>query len=1232
MSYVNDIQNKILQLEGGAFQKIFDAYLYKKYKFDNIQTLGVQTGANKPTKGIPDSYVLTAEGKYILINYGSVASNPVVKIKKDILSCFNTAKLTLPKEQIRKIICGHCSTNINLEQFQDIKESIEGVDIELIGIDTLSHDLALIYPHIAKDYLGVGIDTNQFFDIEDFVKAYDANGIKARINCDFLYRKDELDAVCNSITNNIVTMLTGPSGIGKTRLALEACRKQCDDESKVYCVLSNGNLLYEDIKYYMDTPGKYLIFFDDANMVIRLDNVLHTIMALPKEYEVKILITVRDYAKKDVKDCVIKYSSLNEIEIKELDDDEIKDILRKNLGICNTEYLNKIVEIANGNMRLAILAGMTSKKEGYQAIRNAEDIFSNYYGGVLKETALTAQEIMMLFIIAVTGPTNISNTQLYLELKEQYCKDISDEMSIHKLYSLELIDWFKNEVVKVSDQSLGNYVLYYVIFIKKWVSLESLLAIGFPKYKQKIIYVLNTINQIFYSDELSSYVIKAIISAWDCAPQEYNKLYLEEFYLVAPDKALCMLKRYIDNDEKVMFDLHGFDFEKQKNYHHVDNNIIGILGGYKYTNSYEIAVELFLCYFSKRSDLIMDFYFTIVDRMMFDKNSRQTHYKKEAIFLDLLWEATANGANYNYTFLYLHIAEYALKTEFSVTEQGRKNKSISYARYLIAYSDDIAVLRKKIWATLGILRQRNDYRLMVNHILFKIHFNVLNNDSAIEYLKLDFDAIYSNVLCVNNIDFDDARIIDKYREVAERLGIAEDIIFSKSDENAELRLYKILTQDHLMWKTHEEWIKNKKKFISQEICLYKLLDYKKLFEICNKWEDEAQEINMGELNTGLECVFELLEDNDQQYVDVFTIYLDANAPFALNERRIIKYLLAHIGYSKTYELLNSRVYKNKDIWLWSMWECLFGGNITSDMVDDFNRFTASNIEQDTNIIPSVAMLDSVCCIEPELWALLIKKIVGNPVACNSFLSRVVSYEAVDRLLLSFKNNIKLLSKIYINACSVGYTLDFDGRIFNRIFAIYPQIWNEYVDLLIRKMHFNECEKKIFESIWNSENWCECVNYAFDNLIYEEYGLVDVQAARLLFLETDNNEINRRKKKWLIEALHKNIDDIKRCRILIDIVVTVMPNWKLDYLLEFLKSHKKIDDFKDINVFPLSNVWSGSEIPLILDEINFLKKLKEHMKSIDFIEHRNYIDERCSQLEIYKNKVEVREYLENNQYF
>ena len=705
MSNVNLIQSAIMQLEGGAFQKLFDEYLYKKYKFKNIQTLGVQTATNKPTKGTPDSYVLTDDGKYILINYGSVSSQPAKKIRDDILACFDKAKLSLPKDKIEKIICGHCSTNISIEQFGSIKESIEGVAVELIGIDTLSHDLALIYPHIAKDELGIQIDTNQFFDVEDFVKAYDANGINAPLDCEFLHRESEISETYNSVDDNKVTILTGPSGIGKTRLALEVCRKKDEEEVKVYCIKSNGNLLYEDIKYYISDPGKYLIFFDDANMVASLDNVLNTILTLSGDYEVKVLITVRDYARDRVISSVSKYVQPNIIEIERFKDDEIKDILKKDLGILNSDYLRKITEIANGNIRLAFLAGIRSVDDGYQAIRNAEDIFKNYYGRVIDDAKLTKDDIMMLFFIAVAGPVKGVENQLFNILKESYGNEIVEKDIVENLYSLELVDWFKNEITKISDQSLGNYIMYYVLFEKKWISVESLISIGFPHYRNKVIYVLNTLMEIFDSKELSKYVENSIISAWENAPTGQEMEYLESFYRVDPDRALSMIKKHIDQEQSVTFDLRNYDISSKKNYHKISTKEIEILGGYKYTDNFDDAVDLLMVYFTKRPDLIMDFYFVLSERLLYDKYSWRNKYIHELRLLDKLWCVTEEGANYNNSILYLQISECALKTEISFTEEVRNSRSVNFVRMTLGFTEEIATIRTRIWKNLAILRK-----------------------------------------------------------------------------------------------------------------------------------------------------------------------------------------------------------------------------------------------------------------------------------------------------------------------------------------------------------------------------------------------------------------------------------------------------------------------------------------------------------------------------------------------
>ena len=93
----------------------------------------------------------------------------------------------------------------------------------------------------------------------------------------------------------------------------------------------------------------------------------------------------------------------------------------------------------------------------------------------------------------------------------------------------------------------------------------------------------------------------------------------------------------------------------------------------------------------------------------------------------------------------------------------------------------------------------------------------------------------------------------------------------------------------------------------------------------------------------------------------------------------------------------------------------------------------------------------------------------------------------------------------------------------------------------------------------------------------------------------------------------------------------MPHWKLDYILEYLKDNQNVEDFKKIHLFPMSDSWSGSEDPLIIDQIQFLQILKEKLKGAVYIEHREYIEEYRRDLEEYKRKVELREYLEEADY-
>ena len=1231
MSKTNLVQNEIRQLEGGAFQKMFDEYLYKKYKFTNIQTLGVQAGTNKSTKGVPDTYVITENNQYILINYGTVnGGNAAKKIEQDILDCFDTAKLSLEKDRIAKIICGHCSTNIRIEQFDSLRKLIEGIEVELIGIDTLSYDLVYHYPNIAKEHLHLNVDTNQMFDIDDFVKKYDANGIVAPLNCTILHREIDLCEVEKSIKNNRITVLTGESGVGKSRLALEACRHCEESGIKVYGVISNGLLLYEDIRFYIDQAGRYLVFLDDANMIQSLNSVVDTIIKMPQEIDVKILITVRDYAKELVIKELNKYCEPSVIEVNRFNSDEIRDILKENLGIFNGHYLNKIAEISNGNIRLAIMAGLKSREEGFDSICNAEDIFNNYYGRILDDAKLTRGDVLLLFAVAVSGPVYLKNNSLYQIILEQCGKDIIESESLSKLYSLELLDWFKDEIIKISDQSLSNYILYYVIFVKKWVKIDSLIENAFPQNKNKIVYALNTLLDVFRSEELTEYITNSISKAWDKAPKEQEREYLESFHNIDPIESLSIIKQIIIDEETVDFDLYNFDFESAKRNVSIQKKEIDILGDFKHEGCLEDAVNLLLMYFEKRPDLIMDVYFTVTRKFLFDKYSSTNEYEPESFIMNKLWKKTQEGRNYAASVLYMNVAEYALKTEIEYTETVKNSRSINFVRMSLPFCNELSKIRMQIWSALRTLYSDDRYHETIDNIIIKTHISLNAATNPIEYLRSDFEAVYTNFLSKDSLNFREAKIIGKYYELASRLDAPIDERYYRSNENEEYVLYQLLSGHQINGKDYEDNERLHRKVLEHEVETYKLDDYAEMFNICATLEGMVTDPELWKIKNSLSYIFELLETQPTKYKEVLKIYLTQNAPFDIDGLKMIRYLLEHFDYQETKSILFMSNYKGETRWRFQLWESVKKELIGDNIADDFKLFLADRFDQNCDYVPSVTTIYMFGQIDPDIYRLVRLGLAKNNLLARMLLGGVRDDSEVDELIYIFGNDGKELSNVYITVLDCYSLADYEGKIFKALMKIRPEIWLEYISWLSKNNW--ECHnwENVIEGIWRDDAWNENIKSAF-YWLKDNYKRYVNNPTYKLFPKTKDVEVMSRMRKWLMGELKSNTNNIDIGRTIVDVVVSRFPKWKTECLLVFLHGNKSLDDFKSLHLFSLSESWTGSEVPLILDKIHFLESFEEKLGGVDLLEHRQYIREYCSRLKQYKDTVELREYIENGDY-
>lgn len=1222
MSKINEIQAAILALEGGAYQKLMDQYLHRKYHFTNIHSLGIQNATNKTTKGIPDTYVIN-DDKYILICHGTVSEQPFNKIKRDITDCLDNAKTSLDSSKIAKIICCYTSSNITPKQREALIKIGGDIEVELISLSTLSHDLINNYRSLAADHLQIKIDTHQIFSIDDFIVSYDKSGTNAPIDTKFCFRKEELERVVESLKNNSITVLSGPSGIGKTRLALEACRIFEKDGWMSYCVRSNGELLYNDLEDYLDSNEKYLLFFDDANTVAQFGHVLEECFNLNYPAQIKAIITVRDYAKKQVLLETRKYSGSEEVIIDHLNDEAIKAILEENYNIRNHEYIEKICRVSKGNARLAVLAGIRSKEKGLPSISNAEDIFKNYYSPIIDRIGIDKKELILLGIISLFGAVNTKANDFYNYLTLKYLGEDYNVDDIEKLYELELVDWYEKEIVRISDQSLGNYILYLTVYEKAWIDLGDLIEQCVPKRTKLIVNLISMLLSLFGSQELSSQIGLSVNDSWDKAEQNLQKTYAILFYPINPLRGLLYLKNYVQNTTIQEYDVSNIDFEHNKNINNITTKEIEILSDFKYTDCYEEAVLLFFELYEKKPILFMDFYFAITNNMLFDKLNYRRGYSYEQKFLDLLWQKCKAGSDYNYSILYLRVAEYALGTEYTYAESNDK-KTFTFVRMGLQVTDELKELRSSIWDAIVILYDNPDYYDLTKSILLKSHINGLyDNDFKVLCIS-DFNSLYSFLSKESPLSFDKAMVIGKYKNAFEQLNIEIDERFKVLDTSEEYNIYSIFSREFHGDYSFEEAEKKKQQNIIELVKDYSQEEYNSLFRICSFLEEQDVE-NEWDMVTGIETIFSFLETDVQKLPKVVKLYLSNGTPFNLRPARVLLCLLNNYGYDYTKSLISESEDSVFRKWYLELLYCIPEKDINEEISNDYFLFQRKEFAQQQGKVIPLLQIKKFLKYNKVFLNEINSFLLVHTEGISFFFGNAYEENTIRTICEYYSDNVITLIDLYF-ACD--HTLfDYKDQLFWAIYELSPDlVWEKYISKLHDEKRIDNHENKAFAHIWGMPEYLERINYAFSELI-EKVASPSKSLYGVLFAPIDNDPNEERKKEWILSRIHENVGNVILINRILDIVTTIYPAWKIDIIVYYLKYDQDIKNFKKLYLLPTFESWSGSEIPVINRRIQSLIDIRDSLSGIEYIEHKAYLDELINSKEQHREAVKKREYIE-----
>ena len=719
MSKHNQIENALKEIDGAKFHRLCNAYLSGE-GYKNLTSPGLSPGKDKSTTGTPDTLISLPNGRYIFVEITTKQEGAKGKFEDDIKKCFNENKTSIPVSKIDKImLCYNLElTTHEIESLNTLCEN-NGCAFEVIGLSTLSNNLFGRYPQLAKEFLGVEIDTGQVLTPERFVEIYGANRLTTPLDTPFFGREQELEQIKEELAKDDVLVLSGRPGAGKTRIALEAIEQygQENPQFQSKCIHFHGEPIYDDIKSYFSASGSYIILVDDANRLGALESFLYLIQDKRPNRRVKLILTVRDYALSQVIEKVRMVSECIPVEISSFNSEQLNKMLGEKFNILNAHYQMRIWNISRGNLRLAVMcAKIALDSDSLQSLNDVSDLFRKYYESIRNElsemgndTLLRVASIVAFFrVVDTTESDQMSRIRTLFGIDENEFVE-----KVKQLDRLEILDFYENQIVKVSDQVLGTYLLYLAFIEERILKIDPMIRECFAGHQALFTEAINPLRENFSDEVIRKTLAQSMSKLWKewlpLQSYEVQCQFLSAFWYVDETET-------IDFTEKIVASLAIDETETTEDAetrYWTQDTLPNILATLLFDSSqFVITGHLIVDYLRKKPISQKLFMGLLTDNWKSPPQNSADGYSRENTLVTLFWQNCANGSSEAITHIFIALAK----------------------KYLNILSQEWETFHSELWDKLLSLYPITEYKASIRDLLtnYFSHFSEIKHAGFLE--------------------------------------------------------------------------------------------------------------------------------------------------------------------------------------------------------------------------------------------------------------------------------------------------------------------------------------------------------------------------------------------------------------------------------------------------------------------------------------------------------------------
>lgn len=1227
MANIRNIKSRICQLSPAAFQELCDALLSKK-GYKHIYDYGMRAGTGKTTTGNPDSYCRLENGKYMFAAYTTQMTDIFSKLKEDIEKCLDPSLTGIECQDIEEIICCFTSSNLGAGNDQELHKLCEekGAKLTILGIDEIASEL-LNYPSLCINHLGLSIDTGQILDYEDFITLNDSNGMSAPLSTTFQYREEKKAEIINSLNSNSIVIVTGKPGVGKTRLVLEVAKEYSETyKYQLLCVKSNQQGLYQDYILATEQKGSYLLFIDDANMLAELKTILDTALRKDCGNEVKIILTVRDYAKKDVISVAAEEADPAIIVIPPFSDEELKGFIKESLGIRNEDYLAQIITIAEGNPRIAYMAGRLAKKEqNLSSIHDVSGLFDKYYGKYLKDAIGDNDNLCFSAgVLSVVNAVILNDLHSLDGILTAYgISETSFKQNINILFRAEVVEIQCDQVAVMTDQSFANYMIYYVFFERKLLPFSDVLETGYIFFRNGIVGAISTIFSIFYSESSKDYCRQQVLKVWNKFQKNHVSCFddfAKTFHIFNPIEGFKLAITSIRNIPDKEIEWSNIDFNTSKNYC-AEAECLSYLTGYQNSDHMTEVLDILFEYCKKSPQALISGSEWLTSNYGIDLSSEKFEFHNECLISSYLLKKMQSENSIVSDFLCYQWGKYGLNFDFSLVDREKRG-TYAYYHLMLHYSDFIAAFRQQCWQIILFLSGSDKWKDRI--LLFmKQYSKMIRNDVDPDIVKAETGDVMNVLNKLGNIRFGQYRVEYDLRCAWGKLNIP----WNNSGRNSfskQWQIYSILMDDcGNSMEPFQESKSNREQKIKE---FGKNLRENEIGDVVT-WvneilEDPIVKEESFSISQSVELIVSQFDsDRKKEFLHSF---VRNGSSISIRPFPVLASLTEAFDPQSIYPILEDNDFPQKNEWEFSFFEALPSEKITAEWAEEFLCFLKRDTDRDikTSRERPLKFLEGFQKVKPGIFQTAAEIIYQK----KSYSSLIVSvyfcslFQECDfspkELLVLFQGNLNLLQDIYFFMIGYSDIEDYNGVYLSEFLKLDNSWLHKYSDVFWTKLLSNSMNSKgRIQMLWRSEDYQHYFDYLFWHSPDQEkiQFIKEMAFSNAINAAEEDAVVKEHQENW-IKHLVKDHSNSEEIVMIFKMIRELNEDYRRTAVETFLQVNSDIKMFRSIDLLPSSMTATDSFEPVYQEEINFLKSIYPLMSGSAFIDHRLLLQERIEHLE------------------